>query len=319
MNHRSTLRQSVPADRRHVHVAGMQGLGDNIHQRGIVRQLLQAGRTIWLETPWPCLYHDLVGPRLHLVAKDTKLPVYAKNAKREADRYSSTPWPANVWPLKIWYSGADVRAAGSVLGAMCRTTGTRLEAADFRLPIPAAWARKAAALIDQWKPDRPIMLYRPLVERSWWGGCVQRNPDHDAYAALVRSIRERFFVVSVADLEPGVEWMVGERIDADVELHHGELEIETLAALTAASRLVFTSPGFAVILAQAVGTPSCVVFGGYENSISFSAGARWAPYLGIDTLTPCGCFSHAHACDKRIDLPAAIERLAGFVQAGGIE
>lgn len=313
MHHRA-LRQSIPPGRQHVHIAGMQGLGDNLHQRGIVRQLLRNDRTIWLETPWPCLYHDLVGPNLHLVSKDTELPVYAKNARREAQRYSDTPWPADVWPMKIWYSGGDVRAAGSVLGAMCRTMGADVDAADFRLPIPQSWAQQAQALIDQWQPDRPILLYRPLVERSWWGGCVQRNPDHAAYAALLRSIRDRYFVVSVADLEDGVEWIVGEPVQADVELHRGELEIETLAALTARAALVFTSPGFAVILAQAVGTPSCVVFGGYEDSLSFSAGARWAPYLGIDTRTPCHCFSHTHACDKHIDLPDALEKIRWFLR-----
>lgn len=299
-------------------MAGMHGLGDNLHQRGVVRQLMQR-HVVWLETSWPCLYHDLVGPRLHLVGKTSPVPVYARNATREAAGFTPLSVPADAWPLKVFYTPTQVRSAGSVLAAMCSETGTDVALADFRLPIPPEWDQRAQALLDHWgvaaSSGKPLMIYRPLVERGWWGGCVARNPDHAAYAELMRSIRARFFVVSVADLRPGEEWMVGEPIDADVTLHAGELEIETLAALTARAALVYTSPGFAVILAQAVGTPSVVVFGGYENSSSFSAGARFAPYLGIDTLTPCDCFSHHHGCEKRIDMASAIKRISRFSDA----
>lgn len=307
-----------PAPRRsqHTHVRGMHGLGDNLHQRGVVRQLMQR-QVVWLETSWPCVYHDLVGPRLHLVHKRSPVKTYSDNATREILSYSATPAPADAWPAKISYSPAQVRSAGSVLGAMCAETQTDVAQADFRLPIPTEWAQRADVWMQRWAPAKPLLIYRPLVERSWWGGCVQRNPDHAAYATLLRSIRDRFFVVSVAALEPGVEWTVGEAIDADVQLHAGELDFESLAALTARAALVFTSPGFAVILSQAVGTPSCVVFGGFEESSSFSAGARFAPYLPINTVAPCNCFSHAHACEKRIDLDAALPRLAAFVDGRG--
>jgi ADP-heptose:LPS heptosyltransferase len=215
--------------------------------------------------------------------------------------------------MAISYPPAEVRRHGSVMAAMCAATGTDATTADFRLPVPAAWRAKASAWLGQWNPDRPIMLYRPLVDRpSDWGGCAARNPDHVAYAALFRSIRERFFVVSVADLVPGKEWIVGERIEPDAKCHAGELEFETLAALTSMSALVYCSPGFAGVLAQAVGTPAALVFGGYERSALFFDGAKDAPVLGIDPINPCSCFSHHHACRKEIDLDAASERLAVF-------
>jgi len=159
------------------------------------------------------------------------------------------------------------------------------------------------------------MLYRPLQERAEWGGCRNRNPDHAAYAELFRSIRDRFFVVSVADFEPGREWMVGEPVEADLEFHNGELDFETIAGLTRMASLVFTPPGFAVVLAQAVETPVACVFGGYENSKSFSGGARFSQYLGIDPIRPCHCFSHDHQCKKAIDMPKAIARLKAFAEA----
>lgn len=291
-------------------IQGMHGLGDNLHQRSVVRTLSQ-DHEVWLETPWPCLYHDM--PWIHLVGKGSKLRTQAKNASRERDRFSNVAVPRNAKRLEVRYPPEAVRRHGSVLAAMSGQCG--VEPGDFRLPIQKSWSDRADSLIREWKPDRPLMIYRPLVERTEWGGCRNRNPSHAAYADLFRSIRDDFFVVSVADVAPGKEWIVGESVDADVQFHGGELDIEVLSALVARSSLVYTAPGFAVILAQAVGVPSVVVFGGYENSKSFSAGASQAPYLGIDPVRPCHCFSHTHQCEKRIDMVGAKRRLLEFVNA----
>lgn len=291
-------------------VRGMHGLGDNLHQRAIVRQFMERHH-VWLETPWPCVYHDLVGERLTLLSKGSALRTQAKNARREAARFSRRMPPAGARTLQISYAPELVRRCGSVLGAMAATCG--VATADFSLPVPQAWRDRAAVWLARWQPPKPLLIYRPLVERSEWGGCAARNPDHAAYAALVESVRDRFFVVSLADLQPGAEWMVGQHVRGDVELHRGELDFETIAALTADAALVISSPGFAVVLAQAVGTPVCAVFGGYENGSSFMSGALLAPYLAIEPITPCNCFSHRHDCQKAIDLPAALERLSRFV------
>lgn len=294
-----------------IFIRGMHGMGDCIHQRAIVRELIKTGAHVWLETPWASIYHDLVGPHLALVSKGSALRTQAKNAAREANRFTRLRPPSHATQLQVSYAPDQVRRQGSVLGAMSKAC--RVPVGDFTLPIPRSWREKAQEWIAGWNTQKPLLIYRPLVERKEWGGCRARNPDHAAYADLYESVRERFFVVSVADLEPGKEWMVGRPIDADVELHLGELEFETLAALMSEAALVYTSPGFAAVLAQAVGTPVCCVFGGYENAKSFSAGARFAPYLGIEPGRPCDCFRHDHRCDKRIDVPAAIQALQAFI------
>jgi ADP-heptose:LPS heptosyltransferase len=160
--------------------------------------------------------------------------------------------------------------------------------------------------------DKPILVYRPLVERTEWNGCAARNPDHNAYAELYASVRDRFHVVSIADLVPGKEWMVGHEVEVDQKFHAGELPFETLAGLFSIAAMVFASPGFAVILAQAVETPVVAVFGSYEASYSFSGGARWCPYLGIDPIRPCDDFNHSNTKDKTIDVEAAKARIAIF-------
>lgn len=292
-------------------VRGMHGLGDNLHQRAVIRQLM-ARDEVFLESSWVAPYHDLVGAGLKIIRKATPLRTQSKNADREASLFHRGPVSLRAHELRITYTPELVRRAGSVLAAMCRATGTDYDFADFRMPVKPEWLQRAKLLFDAWQPKKPVLVYRPLVERTEWGGCRNRNPDHAAYAALFDAIRDEFFVVSIADLVPGQEWIVGRPIRADVELHRGELDFETLAGLFSLSAAVFASPGFAVILAQALGTPVASIFGGYENSSSFAGGARFSPYLGIDPINPCQCFSHSHACQKSIDTADATARLRPF-------
>lgn len=293
-------------------VRGMHGLGDNLHQRAILRQMMQRNE-VWLESSWVSPYYDLIGQGLRVIHKSTSLRTQTKNAKREAGLFSKERLPVGVSHIQVWYRPEEVRAYRSVLGAMCRNTGTDVATADFRLPVPREWQERARAVVGY--PDKPILVYRPLVERTEWSGCLARNPDSAAYFELLESIRGRFHVVSIADLVPDVEWISGIRIEADQKFHAGELDFEALAGLFSLSSLVFCSPGFAVILAQAVGTPVAATFGSYESSYSFSAGARFSPYLGIDPINPSDDFKHDAKRDKSIDLPAARARLAIFASA----
>lgn len=298
---------------RPLYYVGMHGLGDNLHQRSIVRAYLAKGREVWLETPWPQVYHDLAGPRLKLVDKGSSLRTQAKNARANRAAFTRQRPPPSVDVLRQNYPPALVRSESSVLGAMSKVAGVPV--GDFRLPIPKAWREKADAWIRRWKPDKPLMIYRPLVERTEWGGCKARNPDHLAYGELFREAAQHFHVVSVADLQPGKEWSVDPSAEdyADTICHLGELDFETLAALTEMAALVFTSPGFAAVLGQAVGTPTIVVSGGYEDGTSFAAGAALTPTLAIAPIDACNCFRHDHDCPKEIDMVEAGARLAGFL------
>lgn len=296
---------------RPLYMVGMHGLGDNLHQRSIVRAYLAKGREVWLETPWPQVYHDLAGPRLKLVDKGSSLRTQAKNARANRAAFTRQRPPPSVDVLRQNYPPALVRSEGSVLGAMSKVAGVPV--GDFRLPIPKAWREKADAWIRKLAPTKPLMIYRPLVERTEWGGCAARNPDPLAYSQLFRTLTEHFFIISVADLVEGKEWLSGVSEEYDAGFHHGELDFETLAALTEMASLVFTSPGFAAVLGQAVGTPTVVVSGGYEDGTSFSAGATLTPTLAIAPINACNCFRHDHDCPKEIDMRAAKSHLLGFL------
>lgn len=278
----------------------MHGLGDNLHQRAVIRELMKRGE-VWLETPWPSVYHDL---DIKLAPKRSILRTQAKNTTREAGKYHGNLPPANH---RIAYSQDQVRRRGGFLQAMCANSGVPV--GDFSMPVCDEW-RKAAQDWLKARTDKPLMLYRPLVERTEWRGCAARNPDSGSYVALAKSVRDRFFVVSVADLEPDKEWAVSESF-ADLECHAGELPFEMLAGLSSLAGLVFCSPGFMLILAQAVGAKFCAVFGGHESARFYDHGAG----LFIQPMNPCECFNKSHRCDKRIDMPRAFKRLEGYVNA----
>jgi ADP-heptose:LPS heptosyltransferase len=278
-------------------VEGMLGLGDNLHQRAVIRQMMERGE-VWLQTPWPTVYHDLIGPRLHVVKRESVLRTQQKNIGREADKFSAERCPSGN-PHKIWYTHDQIKQRGGFLAAMCHNS--KLPTGDFSLPVPDAWKAKAKAAIGN--TDKPIMVYRPLVARTEWNGCNQRNPDAGAYVELARSIRDQFFVVSLADLEQGKEWTVSQPIGADIEFHRGELDFETIAGLMSIASLVYCSPGFALVLAQAVAAPMVAVFGGHESARLYDHGSPTD--LFIQPRRPCECFSKSHACDKSIDMDAA--------------
>lgn len=295
-------------------VQGMHGLGDNLHQRAVVRQLMER-REVWLETPWPSVYHDLTAAGLRLVNKGSGLRTQAKNAAREAGLFNRAPAPRTAGLLRVHYPPTLVRAHGSVLKAMLAACRLDPRETDFRLPVRNEWLDMADDWLARWgRPSKPLMIYRPLVARTEWGGAAARNPDPAAYQALYRQIRERYFVVSIADLAPGAEWLVLDERDVDVRLHAGEIVFEALAALFHIADLVFTAPGFPVVLSQAVGAKHVVVFGGYERAASFSAGRRYAAQLAIEPIEPCDCFAHDHDCRKVIDLERALPALMEFIE-----
>jgi ADP-heptose:LPS heptosyltransferase/predicted O-methyltransferase YrrM len=302
-----------------LHVRSMHGLGDCIHERAAVRQLKARGRKIYLETVWPSVYRDLVDENLVLIPQVSSLRTQAANAKREAALYSDERPPPGTDLMSLGYHNLSALTRGTLLTTMTKACGCDPEKADFSLPIHPSWRRSAAALIKSWQPTKPLLIYRPLIERKEWEGCTARNPDHAAYATLFRSIADQFFIVSVADLMPGVEEIVGEQVPADVRLHHGEADVGTLAALMARAALVYSSPGFAMVMAMAVGTPLIGVFGGFENARIWTDSALYSPFLGINPIEPCICFRHDHACKKEIDIASALPEVRRFAEMAARE
>ena len=285
-----------------LNIKGMHGMGDCLYQRAIVRQHMRA-HEVFLQTPWPELYHDLRGPRLKLIKPETRLRTQAKNiARAEFDNVRVPTAPT----IDVRYPPAAVRQHRGVLAAMAAQCGVP-GANDFALPVPDDWQHG----LDL-PAGRPVILYRPLVVRKEWSA-ASRNPEAGAYVAVLQAVRERLgaHAVSVADLEPGKEWITSPDIGADLELHAGELDIKGLAALTRDAALVFAAPGFAVVMAQAVGAPCISMFGGYQMAYTLPDSSK---ILKIDPDSPCDCFTHTHGCGQVTNIERAKRQALEFVE-----
>lgn len=282
-------------------------MGDCIHQRAVIRELSQKYK-IYLETSWPQIYWDM--PEVCLINKGTKLRTQLKNQSKNLDGFKNEI-PEYAERLKIEYKPDAVRKYTSVLRAMARTCGITHDNLDYSFPVKSEWVKRAREIA--YSANKPILIYRPLVERREWGGCQNRNPDKQAYKELFDYISCHFFVISIADLEDGKEWQVSLPIEADLEFHKGELSFEEIAGLFSIADMVYCSPGFSVVLGKSIKTPVICLFGGYENSGSFSMGI--GQFLGVDTERPCNCFSHHHKCNKNINIDLAKEKIKEFMDA----
>jgi SAM-dependent methyltransferase len=302
-------------------ITGHWGIGDNIHQRGPIRELMKS-HEVWLETCHYHIYHDLVEQGLNLIMRPTRLRAQAKTVERERHLFRFPPPPKNSKHYRFYYNKAEIDQFGSIAEAMYGVCSLPVpERVDFSMPIPEKWTADAQKWVDKWDTGgRPLMLYRPLVVRREWPA-TSRNCDPNAYAELYREARDLppFFVVSLADLKPGVEDIVGGEQFAHVKLHGGELDFQTMAGLFKLSQLVMSPAGFAPVLAQAVGTPSITVYGCSESfSTTERAGQHLAPTLGIDPDTVHNCYSPlgrcGARCQKHITLEPAKARLQAFVE-----
>jgi hypothetical protein len=305
--------RQVAPPRPAVVLQGMHGLGDAIHERAIVRELKKA-HEVWVMTSWPQLLHDL--PDLHLLPLSSPIPWMAANERRCSDLYGSLQPPAGARVVRCAYAWPDAKKT-SVLAAMAKHCGVAV--GDFRLPIAAAWNEKADVLLERLRPRKPLLMTRPLLAladmRNPRSAVAKlgRNPNPDSYGALFADLRGRYFVISIADAMTGHEELLEPRLAADVEFHAGELDIETVAALTARAALVYCSPCFLTVLAQAVEAPLVCVFGGFEGPNSFAAGARYSRWLPITPRNPCACWNWNCRHDKTIDVAAARTAIESFI------
>lgn len=288
---------------------GMWGTGDQIHTRAALRELMKT-HDVWLESMAFAPFHDLVDRGL----KISRIPNHQPRI-RETTAFKETPLPRGASGDLLTYGKDAIHRHGSILAAQFACARLQMpERPDFSLPVPASWLDRARRLIASWPVNgKPLLIYRPIVLNTTWC-CPARSPDPVAYAKLFAAIRDRFFVVSLANLAEGKEWIVGEEQKVDVKLHHDELDFETMAALYAEADMVFANPGNATVFAQATGTPSITVFGGHESfRTTNSVGSHLAPTLAIEPVKPCECHDRNHGCDKRIDIEAGSARIEAFV------
>lgn len=271
---------------RPVVVRGMRGLGDNIYQRPFVKALVARGDAVYLQTPWPELYEDIAGVRF--LRDQTPLRTQARNLERQpAGRWSAPP--ARAREIRVAYGAASFRR-GSITDAMRQCFG--VEPAAFDLP-PARAPRLHGS---------GIAVARPVTERGEW-----RNPARNTLPEHVNRIAgflmRDYCVISVADLQEGAEWLVGDEPPAHQQFHRGELGVLELLGLIASAAVVVGGVGWIVPAAIAAQVPLFCILGGQggHNAPEKITDANLMRLDRARFAEPdrfCRCESMRHDCDK---------------------
>jgi hypothetical protein len=284
------------------HVTGMFGLGDNIYQRAVVREM----GPVHLVTAWPQLYRDL--PNVECLPASTVLRTQHKNVLR------GWPW-AHVQRryagrLRIGYDGQ----AGTILDRFLHSA--RLQPGrhiTFDLPDLAGPFRIAPV-------DRPYVLVRPATVRQEWPA-ASRNPNpiyitHAARAAQMAG----YAVILVADLQEGEEEAVGLLPPADIVAIRGEFELPALMGLVQHAAGVIGGVGWLLPAALAYRTPMLCIWGGWGHTNGPQRVLD--PRISTEHLVQaipdnlCMCNDRDHKCDKTIsNFRSHIDEFLGLASA----
>lgn len=257
---------------------GMLGLGDNIYQRAVVREL---PAPVFLKTAWPELYDDI---GTQCVRPSTRLRTQAKNVERSAYVWVKAPAPVG---RRLNYAGRS----GTILQALCLSAGVKRSALTFDLPAFDIPARE------------PYIVVRPAtIRKEWPAGSRNAKPEYIAQA--VSRLRRSFRIVSIADLMDGEEWPVGDLPQADEIYHHGELSVSQMLGLVRGASGVVGGVGWAVPAAVAYRVPMFLIYGGWglHNGPQRIFDVRMDTSRITQVLPDrfCMCGTPVHGCNKTI-------------------
>jgi hypothetical protein len=268
---------------------GMLGLGDNIYQRAVIREL----GPLRLVTPWPQLYADLP---VRCVNPNTNLRTQRKNAGRD-----DLPWygaPRNTKPQIIGYGGQ-----GTILGSLMQSVNLQRRKIVFDGPPVPKLDRK------------PYILIRPATVRQEWRADA-RNPLPEYLCQAADALKDHYQIISVADLKEEHEWAVGDLPFAHETYHKGELRLEDLLALTAGAAGVVGGVGWLAPAAVAYRVPLLLVYGGWgaANGPQRIFDPRMDTTLVTQALPDayCQCNDRGHNCARTITNFG--EHLANFIR-----
>lgn len=263
-------------------VDGMFGLGDSIYQRAFLKKLPGA----YVITPWPELYADL---DIKPVKPQTKLRTQAKNAARNRLKWHATPRHARL--IRVGYRPRDLMS-GSIPDAMRKQFG--MPPGELDLP------RRPSPL----RISKPFAIVRPVTERKEWHNSA-RGPLPEYVATAAKELRRRgYCVVSIADLAPGAEWLVGDPPDADLVLHAGQWNVNQLLGGIQHASVVVGGVGWIVPACIAAKTPLYVIHGGQGgHNHRTKLTAPWMDLSKVGWAEPkpmCMCTNMRHDCKKEI-------------------
>lgn len=264
-----------------MYIKSLKGLGDNIYQRAFVKALK---KPVYIQTPWPELYRDI--PDVHFVYDDTVLRTQKKNViQQDQSIWVNTP---NIPPTQIIYYKKNI------VEGMRECFG--IDHVEFDLPVTKPCLSHLTA-------NKKIALLRPVTLRKEWKAGA-RNPDPDYLYKASCILRDHgYFIISVADLAIGEEWLIGEKPVADVEFNYGELFVDNLLHLVQKADIVVGGIGWIVPAGIAAKVKTYVICGGgcYNHPSYLIGGGADLKKIRFEIPDDyCMCVDMNHACNKVI-------------------
>lgn len=283
----------------HTYIEGMLGLGDNIFQRPLVRELTLQ-QPVLISTPWPQLYHDL--PRVGFVQCYTGLRTQSKNieivSKQVPMALRSVAEGSATARIRLQYGHHTLNQEGitTTLRKLCGIPlGTRLK---FDLPPKSPYTKRLVEL-----PQAPYIVVRPVTQRSEWSNPA-RNPLPQYIDWFARQLKGDFIIFSVADVDNEEERFVGAPPYHDRAFHGGELDPDSLIHLVRNSAGCIGGVGWIVPMALAANRPLLCVLGGMglhnapDKITDPSMDTSRVTWAVPDNF--CMCDSMNHHCNKQI-------------------
>lgn len=276
----------------------MRGLGDSINQRAFVKAL---DCKVFLDTPWPEIYEDL--PNVTFVRCNTSLRTQSKNIERQStNRFVDEP-PENCVHLNIMYGTRDLQNGGSMYKKMAYQFGVKptvFDLPDFKKHCPII-----GGIVKDITKEIKLAVIRPATIRKEWSA-IARNPDPKyLYEAAEILLENNYCVVSICDLEPDLEWIIGKEPPASLRYHKGELNIKELIGLVQSADVLVGGHGWLTHAAVSGKKPMLVIAGGYggDNSPEQVADSFFTDTSMLTWLLPdnyCKCSDMKHECNKEI-------------------
>lgn len=144
-------------------------------------------------------------------------------------------------------------ASGNIYEALERCLPLRGE--EFVLDLPPLQT------IDIDTKGKPLAVVRPVTARKEWLNTA-RNPRPEYVTEIVNRLAATHFVVAIADLKDGEEWLVGEMPVVDLAFLRGQLPTMVALGMVADADVVVGGVGWIVPAALAAGTPAFIIGGG---------------------------------------------------------
>ena len=266
-------------------------MGDSIYIRPYIKKLAQ-NWNVYLDTPWPEIYEDLP---VKFVRMPRKLRTQMKNVERQPFSRWTDPPTERMENKRIGYF-FSMGFQKCIVRSFEQQFGFAVDWEKWDLPTRRyEWSREELGL--------PIAVIKATTVRTEWSSQA-RNPLPEYVNWLADRLMKTHFVVSVADLSPPNEVLVGCPPPCHRAFNRGELVVEKLIELVRRADIIVGGVGWNVPMSIALKTKSFVVLGG--------RGAHNAPEVITDPAMDlthigfakpkqyCRCSSAQHDCNKVI-------------------